>query len=211
MDLSDRRERYETRGLDVGDLAADPFDQFGRWYSDAEDADLWEPNACVVSTVDEDGWPSGRFVLLKSFDQSGFSFFTNYSSDKAAAFDHSRRAALTFGWLALRRQVRIVGSIERTSETESDEYFRTRPRGSQIGAAASPQSQVVSDRAALEARFQVVDARYHGAEIPRPTEWGGYRVRADSIEFWQGRPDRLHDRLRYRLEEQRWVIERLAP
>lgn len=211
MDLSDRREHYEAEGLDIGDVDADPIRQFEHWYRDAEEAELWEPNACVVSAVDAEGWPTSRFVLLKGFGPDGFSFFTNYQSDKGRALEHSGRAALTFGWLPLRRQVRIQGPVERVSELESDRYFAQRPPGSQLGAWASPQSEVVADRAELDRRFAAIEAGIGEGLVERPPHWGGYRVTPVSIEFWQGRPNRFHDRLRYRRDGNAWVIERLAP
>ncbi|MGI9622373.1 MAG: pyridoxamine 5'-phosphate oxidase [Acidimicrobiales bacterium] len=211
MDLSSRREQYESEGIDAQGLSDDPFDQFEIWYRQAEAADLWDPNACVAATVDSDGWPSARYVLLKAFDLDGFVFFTNYDSYKAAAFATTGRAALTFGWLPLRRQVRIVGSIEETSAEESDQYFASRPRGSQIAASASPQSREIPDRAHLEAMVAEARAASAEADVPRPPYWGGYRVRPHSIEFWQGRPDRLHDRIRYDLNAGSWSKARLAP
>ncbi len=211
MEIADRREEYETVGLDRKDLAADPVEQFGRWYRDAEQAGIWEPNACVVSAVDAAGWPSSRYVLLKGYGDEGFVFYTNYRSAKAVALEASGRAALTFGWLPLRRQVRIHGPVERTSGAESDAYFARRPRNHQVGAWASPQSEVVEDRDALDRMWTEVEARFGSGAIPRPPHWGGYRVRPEMIEFWQGRPNRFHDRLRYRLAGDAWVVERLAP
>ncbi len=212
MDLADRREAYESEGLDVGDLSADPIEQFDRWYRDAERADLWEPNAMVVSAVDAEGWPASRYLLLKGFDAAGFTFFTNYSSDKAVALEASGRAALTFGWLPLRRQVRVLGTVARVSTAESDEYFASRPEGSKLGAWASPQSQVLESRADLDRRYAAIVAGAGEGVIQRPDHWGGYRVAPVSIEFWQGRPNRFHDRLRYDLDSAgSWAISRLAP
>jgi pyridoxamine 5'-phosphate oxidase len=211
MDLADRREQYESQGIDVADVAADPIEQFEAWYQDAEAAGLWEPNATVVSTIDAEGWPTARYVLVKGFDDRGFVFFTNYSSDKGAALDATGRAGLTFGWLPLRRQVRIVGSVERVAETQSNEYFARRPRGSQIGAWASPQSQVVESRQSLDDGYAAIDQDAGSGAIERPPHWGGYRVAPHSIEFWQGRPSRMHDRIRYTREGEMWTKVRLAP
>lgn len=211
MDLADRRDHYETEGIDLADVDPDPFAQFEHWYRDAEAADLWEPNAMVVATVDADGRPAARFVLLKSFDQAGFVFYTNHESAKARSLDRSGVAGLTFGWLPLRRQVRIEGTVQRTPEEESAAYFARRPRGSQIGAWASPQSQPVESREELDERYAEVAERFDGREIERPPSWGGYRVTPETFEFWQGRPDRFHDRIRYRRNGARWVRDRLAP
>lgn len=211
MDLSGHREVYQDRGLDVGDLVADPIAQFQRWFGEVEAAGYWEPNAVLLATVTADGWPSARNVLLKRVDADGFVFFTNYTSDKAIELDASGRAALTFSWTELRRQVRVTGTAERIGVVESDAYWVTRPRGSQVGAWASDQSTVVEDRAMLEAAFAAEEDRWAGRDIERPDHWGGYRVRPHQVEFWQGRPDRMHDRLRYRLVDDAWIVERRAP
>ncbi len=211
VDLSGHREGYQDRGLDVGDLADDPIVQFQRWFAEVEAAGYWEPNAVVLATVAADGWPSARNVLLKRVDASGFVFFTNYTSDKATELDADGRAALTFSWTELRRQVRVAGTAERIGVEESDTYWATRPRGSQVGAWASDQSTVVDDRATLEAAYVAEEERWAGRDVERPDHWGGYRIRPHRVEFWQGRPDRMHDRLRYRLVEGSWVVERRAP
>ena len=211
MDLSGVREAYETGGFDEADLADDPFSQFQRWFSEVEAAGYWEPNAMVLSTVTADGWPSARNVLLKRVDVDGFVLFTNYTSDKAVEMDANGRAALTFSWTELRRQVRVVGTAERLTEDESDGYWITRPRGSQLGAWASDQSVVVPNRSILEQAYAAAEQRWSDRPVERPTHWGGYRVRPQAVEFWQGRPDRLHDRLCYRLDGATWVVERRAP
>ena len=214
MDLGELREQYTGRGLDRGDLAADPFDQFETWFEEVRASGYWEPNAMVVSTVDEDGWPEGRNVLLKQFDQRGFVFYTNYRSAKGRAIDHVGRAGLTFSWIELRRQVRVVGEAQRLDDDVSAAYFASRPRGSQLGAWSSDQSAPVTDRATLDEQFAAVEARYEGVEVPRPPHWGGICVQPLSIEFWQGRHNRMHDRFVYRRADSassQWSIERLAP
>lgn len=212
MDLASRRELYMSVGLAEAELAAHPIDQFQAWYGDAEAAALWEPNAMTVSAVDADGWPASRYVLLKAVDKSGFTFYTNYNSAKAAALEARERAVLTFGWMELRRQVRVHGHVARVSPEVSDAYFASRPRGSQLGAVASPQSEVVADRVDLDRLYDEAEARVGDGVIERPAHWGGYRIAPVVIEFWQGRLNRLHDRLRYTLDSgDTWSVERLAP
>lgn len=211
MDLSRLREAYEMAGLEEADLADDPVAQFQQWFAEVEAAGYWEPNAMVLSTVAADGSPSARNVLLKQVDEQGFVLFTNYTSDKASEMEATHRAALTFSWTELRRQVRVVGDAQRLTDEESDRYWTTRPRGSQLGAWSSDQSAVVADRATLERAFAEQQERWASREVERPDHWGGYRVRPDTVEFWQGRPDRLHDRLRYRRGQDGWVVERRAP
>ncbi len=211
MSLADRRSEYETAGLDIGDVAADPIEQWWRWYRQAEEAGATEPNAMTVATVDADGLPDARIVLARGADDGGIDFFTNYSSPKSRQIETNPDGAAVFGWLQLHRQVRVRGSIERLSPLESDAYFATRPRGSQIGAWASPQSSVLVDRSELEALVADVEVRFRDRPVPRPDGWGGWRLRHETVEFWQGRPSRLHDRLRYRRGDVDWIIERLAP
>ncbi len=211
-DLSALRREYEARGLDEKDVASDPIAQFDAWFGEAHAAGVREPNAMTLATLQPDGAPGARVVLLKGFDERGFLFYTNYASAKASAIEHDARVALVFLWLPLERQVRVAGRAERTSPEESAAYFRTRPRGAQLGAWASAQSTAVQSRAALEASLAELEAEYEGGrEVPLPPFWGGYRVLPTSVEFWQGRPSRLHDRIRYVKEGPAWRIERLAP
>ncbi len=213
MSLRDRRVQYETAGLDRGDLDDSPIVQWQRWYDQAAEAGVAEPNAMTVSTIADDGAPDARVVLVRAADDRGFVFFTNYDSAKGRQIDDDPVAAATFAWLDLHRQVRVRGTVQRVSVEESDDYFASRPRDSQIGAWASPQSQPIDDRAALMARVEEATARFAGGDVPRPAHWGGFRLRPSSIEFWQGRPNRLHDRFRYtrRDADGPWLVERLAP
>jgi pyridoxamine 5'-phosphate oxidase len=210
--LEQLRREYEGKGLDVADLDADPVAQFRHWFTEVRSAGYYEPNAMVLATVDDAGWPSCRTVLLKGFDHRGFSFFTNYTSAKGRELEARARAALTFSWPEVRRQVRVLGTVRRVDEAESDAYFATRPRGSQLGAWASNQSEVVASREVLDRRYEELDREFAGRDVPRPAHWGGYRVRPLVVELWQGRANRLHDRLRYTLEDETtWRIERIAP
>ena len=210
MDLSGLREEYGRGGLDLPDLAADPIEMFERWLAQAFDAGVHEPNAMVLATATPEGWPSSRMVLLKGVGPDGFVFYTNQDSRKGAELAANPRAALLAYWPGLGRQVRIEGPVTRLDPGESDAYFATRPAGSRLSAAASPQSAVVADRAELERRVADLRGR-HGEDPPRPDGWGGYLLAPATWEFWQHRDDRLHDRLRYRRDGTAWLVERLAP
>jgi pyridoxamine 5'-phosphate oxidase len=211
VDPAALRQRFMSEGLDRDQLDADPVAQFQRWYQQVIDARIPEPNAMSLATVDADGQPSLRTVLLKLYDADGFVFFTNYESRKARQMDGNDRVALLFPWVALARQVKILGRAARIPTGESLKYFVTRPRGSRIGAWSSPQSQVISSRSLLEEKVAEMKRRFGDGEVPLPHFWGGYRVVPDSVEFWQGRDSRLHDRFRYTREADGWRIERLAP
>lgn len=210
MDIAHLRQEYMRERLDKGDVAADPIAQFRAWFDEAAQGQLPMFNAMTLATASAAGRPSARIVLLKAFDASGFVFYTHYESRKGDELAENPRAALLVYWIELERQVRIEGSIEKTSAQQSDEYFATRPLGSRIAAAASVQSAVVSDRQSLEAAYARAQARY-GEAPPRPLGWGGYRVIPETFEFWQGRANRLHDRLLYRKTPEGWGIVRLAP
>jgi len=210
MNIHDLRQEYKRDALDETHADADPIKQFSRWWDEALAANVPEPNAMTLATADAAGRPSARTVLLKGFDATGFVFFTNYESRKGEELAANPFAALLFFWRELERQVRIEGAVERITETESDVYFRSRPLASRIGAWASPQSKVISSRAWLLARAAEMGLR-HGSAPTRPQYWGGYRVGPVMFEFWQGRPSRLHDRLRYSREGQGWARVRLAP
>ena len=193
-------------------LDCDPFTQFGRWFEEAKAAQPVMPEAMTLATASSDGAITARVVLLKGFDRRGFAFYTNYHSRKASQLHDNPRAAIVFWWPALERQVRVEGAVVRTTEQESDAYFATRPRGSQLGAWASDQSRVIPDRGDLEGRAAEMAATYKDVPIPRPPHWGGYRLIPFHFEFWQGRADRLHDRFVYRLRDAKdWIVERLAP
>jgi pyridoxamine 5'-phosphate oxidase len=205
------RKEYTRPGLEESDADPNPIEQFRRWFGEALAADLHEPNAMTLATATPDGHPSARIVLLKGFDERGFVFYTNYEGRKSRELEVNPHAALVFYWDELERQVRVEGWVRRVPDEESDAYFQGRPRGSQLGAWASEQSRPVSDRGVLEERLRELEARYEGREVPRPPFWGGYRVEPETIEFWQGRENRLHDRLRYRRAGELWRRERLQP
>jgi pyridoxamine 5'-phosphate oxidase len=217
MDLQALREQYEQTRFDVADLDPDPYVQFRRWYDAIVAAGYFEPWAMVLATVGPDGWPSARNVLLRGLSPTGFDFYTNYSSDKARDIEDNGRVTAVFSWNLVHRQVRIVGTAARVSAAESDAYFATRPRGAQISAWASDQSEVVADRETLVRYHEEIAERFADTDVPRPPGWGGYRIVPHIYEFWQGREDRLHDRLRYVRESiaddgtERWRIERVAP
>ena len=217
-DLASLRREYALGGLDEGDLTPEPVGMFRRWLHDAVAAGLHEPNAMVVSTASRSGVPSSRIVLLKGLDERGFVFYTNYESRKGAELQANPACALLFPWHGVERQVRVEGRAVRMSEAENEAYFATRPRASQLGAWASPQSQVMADRAALDRRYDEVSGRFGDGPVPLPGHWGGFRVEHEVVEFWQGRLGRMHDRLRFRRTHEPsgapagdWVVERLAP
>jgi pyridoxamine 5'-phosphate oxidase len=210
--IADLRKDYALQSLNEADVDPNPFKQFQVWFDQAIAAQLPEPNAMTLATATCDAVPDARVVLLKGFDERGFVLYTNYESRKGQELAENPQATLVFWWAELERQVRISGSVEKVSAAESEEYFHSRPIGSQLGAWTSNQSQVIPDRSVLERRLQELTDQYQGQEIPRPPHWGGYRVIPREIEFWQGRKSRLHDRLRYRKSEAgRWQIDRLSP
>ena len=209
--MNEERHSYDRDTLDEARAAAEPLAQFDRWIEEARGGYVLEPNAMTVATVDERGHPSARTVLLRGWDARGFVFFTNYESQKGRDIARNPAVALLFFWPQLERQVRIEGQVVVLEPAESDAYFARRPRGSRLSAWASDQSRVVADRAALDARMDDADRRFAGVEVPRPPYWGGYRVAPERMEFWQGRPNRVHDRLLYRRDGGGWLRERLAP
>lgn len=211
MSISSIRKDYQLQSLSESDVKQDPIGQFGKWWDEAIASSIDEVNAMTLSTVTAEGKPSARIVLLKGFDERGFVFFTNYESNKGVQLTANPFASLVFFWKELERQVRIEGISEKVNEQESDDYFHSRPIGSQLGACASPQSRVIESRRVIENNLEKLQDQYRDMEIPRPAHWGGYRVVPQAIEFWQGRSSRLHDRIKYTKENQSWKIVRLAP
>jgi pyridoxamine 5'-phosphate oxidase len=211
MEISELRREYRAAGLDRDQLDDDPLAQFGRWFGEAERADLIEPNAMTLATSSPDGRPSARIVLLKGFGPDGFVFFSNYASRKGDELAANPNAALVFWWPPLERQVRLEGSVERTTTEESEAYWASRPLGSRLAALASAQSQVLAGREELVRRVEELAARHRDGDVPLPEAWGGYRLVPDAFEFWQGQPNRLHDRFRYTRHQDGWLVERLSP
>lgn len=212
LDPATMRKQYRSQIVEEESLAEDPMRQFARWFQQAADAHVFEPNAMVVSTATPEGRPSSRTVLLKRFDERGFVFYTNYASRKGREIDANPQVALLFPWHPIARQVVVTGTAARIGRDETAAYFRSRPHGSQLGAWASEQSSVIGSRAELDRRYAELAARYpEGEQVPVPPEWGGIRVTPDEVEFWQGHENRLHDRLRYVLEADKWRVERLCP
>ena len=210
-ELARLRQEYISLGLHRKDMLKDPFEQFKFWFKIIRETEELEPNAMTLSTADEKGRPSSRIVLLKGIAEDGFDFYTNYSSRKGDEIDANPNVCLLFNWLSMARQIRIQGEIKKVSSKESDEYFKIRPRGSQIGAWVSNQSEAISARSILETKQVELETFYSGKDIPRPDHWGGYRVIPQQIEFWQGRMNRIHDRFLYQRENEDWKIIRLSP
>ena len=211
MSLADLRKDYSLAGLSEKDLARDPFRQFEKWFQEAEAAKITEPNAMTLSTATRDGRPSARTVLLKNIDGRGFVFFSNYESRKGRELHENPVATIVFPWLALERQVIAEGTVAKIPREVSEAYFHSRPRASQLAAWVSQQSSIISGRTVLEDSMKMLEEKYAGRDVPLPPQWGGWRLSPETVEFWQGRRSRLHDRLRYRRDKDGWLIERLAP
>ena len=211
-DLSSYRKSYERNSLRIDESAQDPFDQFKKWFREVEDSEgVDEVNAMTVATIGKDGFPKSRVVLLKGYDNDGFVFYTNYSSEKGQAIQANPQVCLSFFWPNLERQVIIKGTAEKVSQSQSEEYFHSRPKGSQLGALASPQSEVIPGREFLVERLHEFEEKYRDKMVKKPENWGGFRVKPHEFEFWQGRPNRLHDRVHYYVEANSWKRETLAP
>jgi pyridoxamine 5'-phosphate oxidase len=211
MDLFELREEFISEKLDEKDVTANPIDQFKLWFGEAATVKIYEPNAAIIATAGANGIPSARMILVKTFSEDGFTFFSNYESKKGQHLSKNPYAAIVYYWPELERQVRIEGKVEKLSPADSDKYFETRPIGSRLGAWASPQSQVIVDREWLEAKHKEIRTQFRYGEVLRPSNWGGYILKHYAIEFWQGRQNRLHDRIEYYQEEGKWKIRRLAP
>ena len=209
--LQNLRQDYKAAELSETDIVNNPITQFEKWFENAVNAEIYEPNAMTLATADKSGRPNARMVLLKGVDKEGFSFYSNYLSQKGKELKRNPLACLLFHWGELERQVRIEGKVEKLDKETSEAYFHSRPTGSKIGAIVSPQSQVIDNREVLESKMEEATAYYEGKKIPKPAHWGGYIVKPTSIEFWQGRSNRLHDRIKYTLVNGNWKIERLAP
>lgn len=212
QNLAQIRKEYSLNALDEKTILASPFGQFEKWFNEALNAKVLEPNAMNLATITSNNRPSSRIVLLKGFSDEGFSFYTNYQSAKGKELEQTPFCALNFFWPELERQIRIEGTVGRVTADQSDSYFKSRPRDSQIGAWASPQSSIISSRTLLEERYESIKKKFDGSKnITRPNQWGGYLVKPFLVEFWQGRPSRLHDRIQYSLIDEKWAINRLAP